>query len=206
VPSSRAAHLTGDFMISNEQKLRIKETIEIYGSPEWKDVLLEWIKNHCKDRDPKKVLEYLTEEGWIETTNDGRVKWIKPLNQDKDLYILHLEEELKHKKRCITDLLDTVNRFAKRLDAMWWVWCDGHCKSGVSRYHEADLTKEVVEIAEHNAIRLRKKFGKFEESLFLKELEWRVKWTSFMWKPPKKEISSGQTAQVNMPSEKTENQ
>lgn len=146
--------------LSKSQRLRLKEGIEIFGFDSGpSNLLLEWIKNKiAPEEDPHDIVCQLEEEGWIEQRTDGTVQWKRPLNQDKDLYIYHLEEEIRIKKKTISQLLDTVNRFARRLDAMWWVWCDGPCWHGVARYNDEELTEEIVKLAESNTERLRKKW------------------------------------------------
>lgn len=46
------------------------------------------------------------------------------------------------------------------LDALHWVWCDGGCGGGVHRWdHSAEVTEEVVSMAERYAGRLRRWLG-----------------------------------------------
>ena len=118
-------------------------------------------KDTIKDRidyiipgDPEEALDYLIEKGYVSKD----YHWILEISKDRLLHIQHLEFKLSESKRNIRELLDTVNRFAKRLDALWWVWCDGGCESGVARYSDAELTEEIVQIAERNTKRLRRKW------------------------------------------------
>jgi hypothetical protein len=140
-------------MLSKAKILRAKENISLQGSdPKWcREALAKWVG------EPDEVLAFLEQEGWIEIKPDC-IRWVKEITADKDLYIIHLEQQLHQKKKKITELLDTVNRFAKRLDAMWWVWCDGSCEFGVARWGPERLSEEIIKIAERNTERLKRKW------------------------------------------------
>lgn len=52
----------------------------------------------------------------------------------------------------ITESLKKKNR---ELDSLHFVWCSGGCQGGVHRWSEAQVTEELVELAEENTRRLR---------------------------------------------------
>lgn len=49
-----------------------------------------------------------------------------------------------------------------QLDALHYVWCDGACEGGTHR-HGGELTQEIVEEAERNTERLKRRWAGLQE-------------------------------------------
>jgi hypothetical protein len=71
-----------------------------------------------------------------------------PLGRERE----HVDR-LKVNVRSMQESLERKNR---QLDALHMVWCDGGCSSGVHRWSDALVTRELVETAERNTKRLRR--------------------------------------------------
>ena len=66
-------------------------------------------------------------------------------------HVARLKREVGYKDICL--------RYKNiELDALHKVWCSGGCEGGVHRYHEEELTEDMVILAERNTERLRRWF------------------------------------------------
>jgi len=72
--------------------------------------------------------------------------------------IKHLREHVARLKREVSYKDDCLHLKNIELDALHKVWCSGGCKGGVHRYHEEELTEQMVKLAEKNTERLRQWF------------------------------------------------
>jgi len=68
-------------------------------------------------------------------------------------------EKIEHLKREIHFKNETLHEKNLALDALHYVWCNGHCPGGVHRYTDETFTEEVVLQAEYQAKRLRSKYN-----------------------------------------------
>jgi len=87
-------------------------------------------------------------------------------------------ERLKAKNRAqareITSLSEVLARKNLDLDALHFVWCDGGCSSGVHRFSDVRLTREMILRAERNTKRLRSWYNtvKWRLTVFPTMSEW----------------------------------
>lgn len=78
---------------------------------------------------------------------------IKRLNRERH----RIDGKVHNQKRELKQLQDKREEKNRELDAMYYVWCDGGCGSGVCRYGHTQLaTKDIVELAVRNTERLVK--------------------------------------------------
>lgn len=83
--------------------------------------------------------------------------------------IQELEQKIRAQKREITLKDETLRKRSISLDAMYWVWCDGGCGTGVNRYQTVSpLTEEIVQMAEYNVKRMRRWY---DNTTFRKKME-----------------------------------
>jgi hypothetical protein len=77
-----------------------------------------------------------------------------------------LREKLRRQASVIREQQVVLERKNRELDALHYVWCDGACASGVHRWNDALITRELVEAAERNTRRLRR---------WYRAVEWRMR-------------------------------
>ena len=76
--------------------------------------------------------------------------------------LLKKDEQIKELKSQLHIATANNRERNREMDALHYVWCNGGCEGGVSRYVGEEITEDIVKSAERNTSRLRTWFNSFK--------------------------------------------